>query len=227
MADVPQWPSLYNPGIELLNIPHHDPVQPLGKYLTRPGDIFRFTLYWTLIFYIPTFLLCALYAFVNLTFPPTHRKHGRKEALDGTHLGPTTYPLSPISPRPPYFSSPRASAMPNAHILPATPTSPMTNRKHPSNSSSVHTPLLRPNPTLPARPNRVRSRTTFALLVLLAFLTLSLTGAVLSSAIVGFGVAGVYRASGFVVSTWVPFVWALISALVGFLSIWPSVIDII
>ncbi|KAJ7803206.1 hypothetical protein B0H14DRAFT_1647528 [Mycena olivaceomarginata] len=55
----PSWPSLYNPGIELLHIVHHDPVQPDGAYLSHPFDIFRFTLYWTLIFYTPIFLCCG------------------------------------------------------------------------------------------------------------------------------------------------------------------------
>ncbi|KAJ7065434.1 hypothetical protein C8F01DRAFT_745449 [Mycena amicta] len=218
-AEVPSWPSLYSPGIELLSIPHHDPVQPLGRYLTRPRDIFRFTLYWTLVFYTPIFLLGGLYAFLNLTFPPKKRPSLLRRDRSASGAA-SAYPLSPLSPRSPYSApvSPRTSAIPNIHIFP-----PPTNRK----PSSVHTPLLRPGPSLPARPNRIRSRTTFALLVLLAFLSLSVAGAVLSATIVGFGVVAVYRAAGFVVSTWIPFLWALISALVGLLSVWPSVIDII
>lgn len=30
---VPSWPSLYNPGIEILHIEHHDPTHPKGAYL--------------------------------------------------------------------------------------------------------------------------------------------------------------------------------------------------
>jgi hypothetical protein len=33
---TPSWPSLYPPGIELLSIPHHNPIQPGGAYLTHP-----------------------------------------------------------------------------------------------------------------------------------------------------------------------------------------------
>ena len=32
---VPSWPSLYNPGIEILHIEHHAPIQPQGAYLYR------------------------------------------------------------------------------------------------------------------------------------------------------------------------------------------------
>nr|GAT46978.1 predicted protein [Mycena chlorophos] len=229
---APSWPSLYNPGVELLNIPHHLPMQPAGKYLVHPKDVFRFTLYWTLVLYTPVFLLCGVYAFMNLTFPPAKTRRGRgRKGKEAAAL-----PMCPLTPRSPYAHpiSPRTSAVPNINILPSTPISAAlpsptaTNRKHPSNSSSVNTPLLRPvASSLPARHNRVRSRTTFALLVLLAFLTLSVVGAVLSAAIVGFAVAGVYQSAKFAVSTWVPFVWALITTLVGLLSVWPSVIDII
>ncbi|KAJ6485537.1 hypothetical protein C8R45DRAFT_869741 [Mycena sanguinolenta] len=182
----PPWPSLYNPGIELLDIPHHAAVQPGGAYLSRPIDIFRFTLYWNLILYTPIFLCCGLYAFFNLTFPPTrHPRVSRREPSDSS-----SYPLTllPYSPR------------------------------------ETTAPLLRPPKP---KPNQGRSRTTFALLVLLAFLLLSIAGAALNSAILGFVLAGVYKLAKFNLSTWIPFVWALISVLVGLLSVWPSVIDII
>jgi len=68
---------------------------------------------------------------------------------------------------------------------------------------------------------------TFALLVLLTFLSLSLVSAVVGAAVVGFVLAGVYKAGGFYMSTWIPFIWAVIQGLVGLLGIWPSIIDII
>ncbi|KAJ7302996.1 hypothetical protein DFH08DRAFT_794155 [Mycena albidolilacea] len=191
----PSWPSLYNPGIELLHIVHHEAVQPDGAYLSEPFDIFRFTLYWTLIFYTPIFLCCGLYAFINLTFPPSRPSHAnapkRAEASEADDA--SSYPLTPLLLRP---YSPRDTTA----------------------------PLLRPPKP---KPNQGRSRTTFALLVLLAFLLLSVAGALLSSAIIGFILAGVYKLAKFNLSTWIPFLWALISVLVGILSVWPSVIDII
>ncbi|KAJ7760184.1 hypothetical protein B0H14DRAFT_3116937 [Mycena olivaceomarginata] len=179
MPPPASWPSLYNPGIELLHIVHHDPVQPGGAYLSHPFDIFRFTLYWTLIFYTPIFLCCGLYAFINLTPPKPTTHHP-------THSRPCCYAPTP--------------------------------------RADTAAPLLRPPKP---KPNEGRSRTTFALLVLLAFLLLSVAGALLSSAIIGFILAGVYKLAKFNLSTWIPFLWALISVLVGILSVWPSVIDII
>jgi hypothetical protein len=35
-SKVPSWPSLYNPGIEILHIEHNAPIQPQGAYLYRP-----------------------------------------------------------------------------------------------------------------------------------------------------------------------------------------------
>ncbi|KAJ7230396.1 hypothetical protein GGX14DRAFT_583054 [Mycena pura] len=187
---APSWPSLYDPGIELLRIPHNDPVQPGGAYLTHPVDIFRFTLYWTLVFYTPIFLFCGFYAFLNLTFPPTRRRAiPWRQASNETAI-PLTPTLSPRS------------------YLPRDAT----------------TPLLRP--PKPKR-NQGRSRITFAILVLLAFLSLSIAGAFLSSAILGFALAGLYKLAKYDVSTWIPFVWSIITVLIGLLSLWPSVIDII
>ncbi|KAG2127935.1 uncharacterized protein EDB93DRAFT_1243620 [Suillus bovinus] len=176
------WPSLYNPAIELSVCPSHGPllpIQPGGYYLVNPDDIFRFTLYWTLIFHIPFYAICGIYAFLNFAFPPSRRSI-------------TTFPLEP-----------------SPHI----PFSP--------DSNQTEQWIKRP------RPNVRRSRLTFALLVILAFLFLSLTGAVMGAAVVGFVLAGVYKAGGFYMSTWVPFVWAVIQSLVGLLAIWPSVITII
>ena len=36
-------------------------------------DIFRFTLYWTLIFHIPPFILVGMHTFLNVMFLPTRR----------------------------------------------------------------------------------------------------------------------------------------------------------
>jgi hypothetical protein len=88
---VPSWPSLYNLGIEILHIEHDSLIQlrvlisimqkvklpkicvDISKKLTflHKEDIFRFTLYWTLIFYTPIFFFCGLYAFWNYSFPPS------------------------------------------------------------------------------------------------------------------------------------------------------------
>lgn len=211
------WPSLYDPRIDFGAHPGAGPVQPGGKYLTHVDDVFRFTLYWTLIFYVPLYILVGTYAFLNVLFPPTRRRvafsaFGRagkgRDADDGgggEHI--------PLAPR----QSPHRDA---AHETPAVPRSSVSSLHRSANAGDGHG---RPRPRLNVR----RTRLTFALVVFFAFVVLSFFSAVSGAAIMGFVIAGVYKAGGFWVSTWVPFIWAVIHGLVGLLGIWPSVIDII
>lgn len=37
---VPPWPSLYNPGVEVLHIQHQPAVQPRGKYLYQADGMY-------------------------------------------------------------------------------------------------------------------------------------------------------------------------------------------
>ncbi len=72
-------------------------------------DIYRFTLYWTLIFYTPAFILCGIFAFLNLTFTPhsavrrflflAPSKYHAVSTLSDIPLQPYTTALSP-SPEP-------------------------------------------------------------------------------------------------------------------------------
>jgi len=127
----------------------------LGRASTHYSrtEIFRFTLYWTLIFHIPLFFLCGIYAFLNLTFPPSRR------------------------------------AVKSHSVSSASPESP---------------PTPQPGPRLtPPRPNEGRSRLTFAIIVLLVFLALSVTNAVIGATVVGFVLAGLYKAAQYNMSTYV------------------------
>jgi len=181
-SGVPSWPSLYDPGVEILNIEHHAPTQPEGAYLYHATDIFKFTLYWTLIFHTPIFFFCGLYAFWNYVFPPLPRPPSPLQTLD------STYQLSSMAPK-----------------------------------SAVS--LIRPR-KLP-KPKERRSRLAFAVIVLLTFVVLSVAGAVMSSAILGFIAAGLYKVADFNMSTWVPFLLAVLQVVIGLLSVWPSIIEII
>lgn len=61
-----------------------------------------------------------------------------------------------------------------------------------------------PAPRLtPQRPNEGRSRLTFAILVLLVFLALSVTNAVIGAAVVGYILAGLFKAAKYNMSTYV------------------------
>ncbi|ESK86471.1 integral membrane protein [Moniliophthora roreri MCA 2997] len=231
------WPSLYNPRSELFNLVHQDPVQPNGKYLTDPGDVFRFTLYWTLIFYLPAFVVCGLFAFLNLTFPPakkraTSRRIRTWAAQPTPRHSTSAYPMSLMAsnqggvedPGHNYQSLRSDVGVPLLHDYPPSP--------QPYHHSSLTVPFsnevpawVTPRPT--RKVNERRSRLTFALIVLFTFLVVGLIGAVVSSAIVGFVSAGLYTAGGFHMSTWVPFLWAAIHAFVAMLTVWPSVINLI
>ncbi|EGN95069.1 hypothetical protein SERLA73DRAFT_61215 [Serpula lacrymans var. lacrymans S7.3] len=160
------WPALYNPAIELGRVASSGPVQPGGSYLTNANDIFHFTLYWTLVFHIPSYLVCGVYAFLNFAFPPTPLEH---------HSFPLVKQPSNVSQPADHFSS-------HKHLPQSAATYPYSRIK-------------------PSRMNTRRSRLTFAILVLLTFFFVSLLGTILSSAIVGYILAAVYRSGKFSMST--------------------------
>ncbi|KAL5492214.1 hypothetical protein ACEPAI_3661 [Sanghuangporus weigelae] len=112
------WPALYDPFIDLLRIAHRDPIQPGGHYLYHANDIFRFTLYWTLIFYLPIFVLSGVLASANIAFAPKLRHqssssksyaeegvlaHNRHEAYPLAPLNATNSAADPVSPTSPTF----------------------------------------------------------------------------------------------------------------------------
>ncbi|KAH8832884.1 hypothetical protein DL96DRAFT_1583758 [Flagelloscypha sp. PMI_526] len=199
---VPSWPGLYNPGIEWLPIDGVGPVQEKGKYLYASDDVFRFVLYWTLVCYMPIFAACGFYAFANLTFRPKRPypvplQHLHLQDLSDMSTSTSVYPLSPITPTSPGNT--------NASLL-----------RHPAS------PALTPQP----KQNELRSRITFAVLVFIMFIALGLAGTFISSAIIGIIIWAVFDSVGYYVSTWVPFLFAILHVFFGILSIYPSVIDI-
>ncbi|KAL5513004.1 hypothetical protein ACEPAH_3402 [Sanghuangporus vaninii] len=127
--DTPAWPALYDPFIDLLRIPHRGPIQPGGHYLYNANDIFRFTLYWTLIFYLPIFVLSGIFASANIAFPPKLTRqssssksyteegvlaHNRREAYPLAPLNKTNSSATPASP-----SSPASPAFPASSSSPS------------------------------------------------------------------------------------------------------------
>ena len=131
-------------------------IRSIWTWHSPTKDVFRFTLYWTLIFYIPLFLLCGFYAFWNYAFPPSPHPPSSPKSPDSAHQ------LSTIAP---------ISAAPLIQL----PKIPKTNER--------------------------RSRVTFAFIVLMTFLTLSLAGAVTGAAVLGFITAGLFKAADFNMST--------------------------
>ncbi|KAI0642399.1 hypothetical protein C8Q79DRAFT_251762 [Trametes meyenii] len=203
--DVPSWPSLYNPLIELFPLQHRDPIEPSGRYLHDPHDVFRFTLYWTLILYTPAYALCGAYAFLNLAFPPLR--------VPLTTAGKAKAKAK--APRPGSGSYRSVPSVPGERI----PLRRYSRQLGPGGGQS--------GGRTPARPNERRSRLTFALLVLLVFAVFAVAGALVGSAVVGYVLAGLFKAAEYNMSTWIPFIGGLLQTLVGFLGLWPTVIDFI
>jgi len=200
---TPPWPSLYDPLIEFHDLEHHAPIQPGGRYLTHAGDVFRFTLYWMLIFLSPFFLITGGIASFNIIYPPQHDyKNGisstRSRALQPVPDSHSAIPLTPLT-----------SARSPDLLLPEVPEVVDTEER------------CAPQP----RKNVRRSRITYALFTLLAFLVTVLAASFFWSAVIGYVLWALFRTGDFNISTWLPPVWALIIACSVVLGAFPSVIN--
>lgn len=100
-SSSPSFPSLYNPLTEQYKTceQHNSHV----THLDNPGDLFRFTLYWTLIFFIPVFLAPGVWGFVVHFIPRriTYKKQRNLVTDGGYRIGESMRrALSPPSSRP-------------------------------------------------------------------------------------------------------------------------------
>ncbi|KZT07546.1 uncharacterized protein LAESUDRAFT_736450 [Laetiporus sulphureus 93-53] len=204
------WPSLYNWVIEVWPIENRAPVQRGGFYLSDAHEIFRFTLYWTLIFYMPAYILCGIYAFFNVSFPPKRENRETYRARPTFNLPFTSFGAAPTI---------------TVNEIPMTPRSMIPPDQNRPLDADAMAALAHYRARL--KPNERRSRLTFAFLIFITFTALSLAGAVIGSAIVGYVLAGVYKAGHFNMTTWMPFLAGLLQTLVGFLGLWPTIVDII
>ncbi|TFY69308.1 hypothetical protein EVJ58_g487 [Rhodofomes roseus] len=202
MSTEPSWPSLYNWAIEVFPIEGKLPVQPEGVYLYDRNEIFRFTLYWTLVFYTPAYILCASYAFLNLTFPPTRIPRRTPRTRSRPSFG-MPFPSSYFPPAPTVTGI-------EIPLMEAAP------KRVPGNTQTQA--ILAHRYRALFKPNERRSRLAFALLVFLAFATFSVAGAVVGSAIIGYILAAVFQAGHYNMSTWMPFLAGLLQTLVGLLG---------
>jgi hypothetical protein len=159
-------------------------------------DIFRFTLYWTLLFVVPPFLVCGLWSFTSFTLRSS--------------------PTNSSIPKPKFNQGPSASTSTPTYPPQSTAhqsTYPATESTGPNSDSSPLAYAQTPTQLLRKR----RGRRLIGICSLLLFPLYGVGFSVLSSLAIGYGLALVYHLAGIEMSTWVPFLWGLIQGVVSIL----------
>ncbi|KAI0319660.1 hypothetical protein OF83DRAFT_1109071 [Amylostereum chailletii] len=222
---TPPWPSLYNPLIELRKFENGEPIHPHGKYLTGAGDVFRFTFFWMVVLHAPLFFIGGSIAVVNIIYPPSRpcsaedtlpeADEDRVPPVQPYSPGIPLASLSPMSNLSPAFANPRMSSTIHLQV-------PQSNKYAilPSQSDIASaTPPSRPKP----QRNVHRSRAVTAFLAFVVFGIANIATAFVQSLVLGYILAGVYTAAKYNMSTWVPFIWAVVVTTSDALGVFPLV----
>ncbi|WVQ84448.1 hypothetical protein IAT38_006600 [Cryptococcus sp. DSM 104549] len=205
---TPRWPSLYIPTIDSTE-------DQRGIFLYEAEAIWHYTLYWTLLFDCSLFLICSVLASFTLAlsvyvFRPAPPPPIPPPVPPSNMTAPKPAPSSASSDTPPYPPcSPRTATTAN------TPITPM---------NSAEAPLLR---KIVERPKRKRPPLWPILILPLVAISVAGVIAVITGTVMGFALAAVYSAGGFSMSTWVPFLWALIQVLVLIISSYSTLTSIL
>ncbi|KAK8849784.1 hypothetical protein IAR55_005120 [Kwoniella newhampshirensis] len=190
------------PSFPSLYIPTiHSTIEQRGVFLYEAEAIWHFTLYWTILLLGSLFLICSLLASFTLLLSITvFRPHPRSHSTDRK----TSLNFLPLG----------ADAVSSGGIPPSisAPT-----------SSKTQSPLAKNSE------RRKRKRPPLWPIFLLPVVSVSVAAviAVITGTVVGFALAAIYSAGGFSMSTWVPFLWALIQVLVLIISSYSTLTSIL
>ncbi|GFZ49772.1 hypothetical protein JCM24511_07175 [Saitozyma sp. JCM 24511] len=198
---TPPFPSLYGPS--LVRTQNQE-----GIFLYEADAIWHFTLYWTLILLGGTFFLTSIFASFNLFLSLSVFRPKLPRRSNTTPSGIRTPPEHPPSSRSTEATTPSKSP-PNGPGSGQADTSRRDRIGRVGRVSRI------------GRVGRIGPKRPPLWLVALIPLTTGVVAGVISlvsATVVGFALAAVYSAGGFVMSTWVPFLWALIQVLVLIIS---------
>ncbi|WVQ95918.1 hypothetical protein IAU59_003017 [Kwoniella sp. CBS 9459] len=210
---TPSFPSLYIPTID-------STIEQRGIFLYEAEAIWHFTLYWTMALLCALFLICSLFASATMILNLTvYRPPGDP---------PDDYPLSAqaFKAKPAHAAS-ASSPLTNNGVDPKSELGPEPHVKAPQiqkSASASATPIMKKN-----RRRRRRKRPPLWPILILPAMSVVVAAiiALISGTVVGFALAAIYSAGGFSMSTWVPFLWALIQVLVLIISSYSTLTSIL
>ncbi|WVQ77526.1 hypothetical protein IAR50_007212 [Cryptococcus sp. DSM 104548] len=202
---APTWPSLYIPTLD-------STIDQRGIFLYEAEAIWRFTLFWTLLLLCSLFLLCSALASFTLLLSLTVFRPSSSKPLNPP---PSGNPAQPAEAKVPSSSS-SASDNPSPDPNSAVPLH--------MGDSSHHTNV---KPKILERPKRKRPPLWPILVLPLVATAVAAAVALVTGTVVGFALAAIYSAAGFSMSTWVPFLWALIISLVIIISSYSTLTSIL
>ncbi|OCF34346.1 hypothetical protein I316_03860 [Kwoniella heveanensis BCC8398] len=191
------------PSFPSLYIPTIDStIEQRGIFLYEAEAIWHFTLYWTMALLCGLFLICALFASATMI------------------LNLTVYRPPPGDP-PDY---PSRSKLATHHLASTSARNNLESGSRSGAGTAKPPPIIRKN----LRKRRKKRPPLWPVLILPAVsVFVAAVIALISGTVVGFALAAIYSAGGFSMSTWVPFLWALIQVLVLIISSYSTLTSIL